>query len=190
MSEHRTVPAVEAAGSGGREPQAELSGSVDGGMRSMLEGLHHAFPPADAAMADGRVRFRLVRSDPPTAADFVPHCMEPGFDRRRFVNQEDTAAVSGYTGLSVLNTHARALKLQRGIPGLRSRLVATGPIAGGVTRRASTGHLVWWPQATLMWFWEADREALAGTFRVVDEDPTTDSPLGRMRSGPQEPSDR
>lgn len=155
-----------------------MSGLLEAAMRSALEELRSDFPPAGAKPADGRFRFRLVRSDPPTAADFVPHCLEPGFDRQRFLDLDAPSAVRGYTGVSVLNTHARASKLRKAIPALRSRLVATGPIAGGLTRNQSSGHLVWWPQPSITWFWETDRAHLASSFVVVGRNHQTTDPAG------------
>jgi hypothetical protein len=112
-------------------------------------------PPGDSEPADGVV-FRLVKNDPPTAADFRTH--------------HETGRLPGAPaclrcGLSVFRVPEDASHMRRLFPRL-GRLIAKGMLQAehGVTK-LTTGrqptHTTWWPAEGI------DR---AAPFAVLEED--------------------
>jgi len=97
-------------------------------------------PPAGTTPAEGVV-LRLVRNDPPSADDFLPWSVE----NRRVDKSKpcQSCAVSVFDRLDDIR------KMQRRVPGQRSKLVAEGELKSemGVTKpteKRNRTHRSWW----------------------------------------------
>lgn len=93
-------------------------------------------PPTDAEDANGEV-FRLVKTDPPTAADFLSY-HEMGITRGDPIRR---------CGLSVFRDRADAEHASRAFPNL-GNVIARAVLELGHGKTKQTGrptHTTWWP---------------------------------------------
>lgn len=95
-----------------------------------------------ASQEHGRTFYRIVWTNPPTIADFIPKRSKPGW-------MEDPEVARLRSGISVYQTEAQARRKSRGMPWLGNAFIAELQIADQADIRyerttRSHGHFTLW----------------------------------------------